>query len=207
MYDDSVVGAFYDGGINTFFLPTATMQRPLYYHDAPDALNYGSLGTIAGHEIMHAYDVSGIKIDDKNKQRSWPTRRYMEEYTKRTLCLRASHRAALRRRPRQVQISDFVDSENLADLAGIRATYKAYSSLPYNRRSLTLAGLNISADRLFFVGHCIKLCAQYSQLTAQYAPFRSRCIVPLMNMPEFSRAFGCRTGQPMNPQNKCIFWE
>ncbi|KAL1421515.1 hypothetical protein MTO96_023077 [Rhipicephalus appendiculatus] len=207
IYDDSVVGAFYAPGMNAIIIPTATIQRPLYYHEAPKALNYGSLGVIAGHEIMHAYDVRGIEVDDMKRVRSWPSRTYREEYTKRTLCLRASHRAALRRRPRQAQIDNSIDSENLADLAGVRATYKAYSSLPSNQRSLTLAGLNISADGLFFVGHCIKMCAQYSQLTAQYAPFRSRCIVPLMNMPEFSRAFGCTAEQPMNPTNKCTFWE
>ncbi|KAL1487219.1 hypothetical protein MTO96_008164 [Rhipicephalus appendiculatus] len=186
IYDDTVVGAFYQLDQNALIIPTASIQRPLYFHDAPAALNYGSLGVIAGHELMHAYDVRGIEFDDMRTVRPWPSRKYREEYTKRTLCLRASHRAALRRRPRQAQIDDFIDSENLADFAGVRASYKAYSSLPYNQRSLTLPSLNISADRLFFIGHCIKTCAQYSQLAAQYAPFRSRCIVPLMNMPEFS---------------------
>ncbi|XP_075744555.1 neprilysin-1-like [Rhipicephalus microplus] len=207
IYDERNSTAFYFPDMNAMVIPTATIQRPFYYHDAPEALNYGTFGSTAGHEFMHAFDVNGLKIDDRKRARAWPSRSYIREYTKRTLCLRASHRDALRRRPRQAHIDSAIDSENLADFAGVLATYKAFSSLPDNQRSLTLAGLNISADGLFFIGYCISFCAHLSRSGPRYAPFRYRCNVPLMNMPEFSHAFGCSADKFMNPTNKCTFWE
>ncbi|XP_054929707.1 neprilysin-21-like [Dermacentor andersoni] len=107
---------------------------------------------------------------------------------------------------RQQVVNDTLDSENIADFVGVKVAYDAFALLPYRERITTLVGLNISANRLFFISHCIKWCAQHSRLTSRYAPYRSRCIVPLMNMPEFSNAFGCVAGQPMNPRKKCDFW-
>ncbi|KAL1477541.1 hypothetical protein MTO96_035661 [Rhipicephalus appendiculatus] len=103
-------------------------------------------------------------------------------------------------------LNDTVDSENLADLVGTRIAYTAFTTLSAQYVDETLAGLNMSAKQLFFINYCAKWCAQYSVPTERYAPFRSRCIVPLMNMPEFSWTFGCAAGAPMNPHDKCEFW-
>ncbi|KAH7958817.1 hypothetical protein HPB49_005432 [Dermacentor silvarum] len=99
-----------------------------------------------------------------------------------------------------------MDSENLADWVGTITAYAAFAALSSSESNVTLAGLDMSAERLFYVNHCVTWCHQYSTLTGNYAPYRSRCIVPLMNMPEFSRTFGCAPGEPMNPRNKCTFW-
>ncbi|XP_049276140.1 endothelin-converting enzyme homolog [Rhipicephalus sanguineus] len=107
---------------------------------------------------------------------------------------------------RQEILNDTVDSENLADLVGTRIAYTAFTSLSAEYEAETLAGLNMSAKQLFFINHCAKWCAQHSIPGKRYAPYRSRCIVPLMNMPEFSWTFGCPAGAPMNPHNKCEFW-
>ncbi|KAL1467502.1 hypothetical protein MTO96_026022 [Rhipicephalus appendiculatus] len=135
---------------------------------------------------------------------------YVEElyktYRKRTFCLRRAHRLALRRRARRDEVDDFTDSENLADLVGVKTAYKAFSSLPNAQRTQTLKGLNASAERLFFISHCAKVCAEYSLQEGRHAPDRLRCIVPLMNMQAFSNAFGCTAGQFMNPNKKCDFW-
>ncbi|KAL1486929.1 hypothetical protein MTO96_031155 [Rhipicephalus appendiculatus] len=106
----------------------------------------------------------------------------------------------------QEKLDDATDSENLCDLVGTVVAYAAYASLPVKFKSTTLAGLNVSSERLFFISHCLTSCAQLGHPGRRYAPFRSRCIVPLMNMPEFSNAFGCAPGTPMNPRNKCEFW-
>ncbi|XP_037565071.1 neprilysin-1 [Dermacentor silvarum] len=107
---------------------------------------------------------------------------------------------------RQAVIDDTTDSENLADFAGCAIAHAAYASLPARQRKLTLPGLNLTAEHLFFVGHCAKWCENMRQTVARYAPGRSRCIVPLMNMVEFSDVFGCAPGTPMNPPKKCAFW-
>ncbi|KAL3224372.1 hypothetical protein MRX96_049511 [Rhipicephalus microplus] len=99
------------------------------------------------------------------------------------------------------------DSENLCDFVGTMVAYAAYSSLPSKYKNVTLAGIKTSSKQLFFISHCLKWCDEYGSRPApRYAAPRSRCIVPLMNMPEFSSAFKCVAGTPMNPRNKCKFW-
>ncbi|KAH6933937.1 hypothetical protein HPB50_019129 [Hyalomma asiaticum] len=109
-------------------------------------------------------------------------------------------------RRQQERLSDWKDSENLADLVGTMISYAAFASLPRKYRDVKLVGLNMTSEQLFFMNQCVKWCAHRSTLTEPYAPYRSRCIVPLMNMPEFSRAFGCAAGTPMNPREKCAIW-
>ncbi|XP_075730603.1 membrane metallo-endopeptidase-like 1 [Rhipicephalus microplus] len=104
------------------------------------------------------------------------------------------------------KLNHTLDSENLADLVGTTVAYSAYSALPQKYKDVGLAGFDMSTDRLFFVNNCAKWCAQNSVANGPYAPQRSRCIVPLMNMPAFSSAFGCAAGTPMNPRKKCTFW-
>ncbi|KAH8039014.1 hypothetical protein HPB51_004939 [Rhipicephalus microplus] len=103
-------------------------------------------------------------------------------------------------------LNDELDSENLADLVGTKVAYDAFASLAGGYRDQKLAGLDMSAQQLFFVNHCVKWCSEDDYVASRYAPQRSRCIVPLINMPEFSSAFSCAEGTPMNPQDKCTFW-
>ncbi|XP_037515032.1 neprilysin-1-like [Rhipicephalus sanguineus] len=159
---------------------------------------------MVGHEMMHALDPRGIQSlegyepDDKDD--------VMREYTKRALCLRKSHKSVLSLSGQEGTLSDELDSENLADLVGVKLTYDAFNSLESGYRDQYLAGLDMSAQKLFFFNNCAKWCSQEESDAPRYAPKRSRCIVPLMNMPEFSRAFGCAAGTPMNPTQKCTFW-
>ncbi|XP_075744559.1 membrane metallo-endopeptidase-like 1 [Rhipicephalus microplus] len=180
------------------------MQSPFLYLDGPIALNYGGIGMIIAHEIMHAFDVDGIQVNKHNK--TILTSEFVKEYTKRALCLRHSHKSVLSLSGHHETLNDTVDSENLADLVGTMVAYAAYSSLPQKYKDVKLVNLDISTERLFFINHCVKWCAERTTLEKRYAPLRSRCIVPLMNMPEFSRAFGCAPGSPMNPREKCAFW-
>ncbi|KAL1484093.1 hypothetical protein MTO96_032771 [Rhipicephalus appendiculatus] len=106
---------------------------------------------------------------------------------------------------RQGKLSDELDSENLADLVGTKMAYDAFESLASEQRDQNLAGLNMSVQQVFFFNHCAKWCSEDREEPPN-APKRSRCIVPLMNLREFSSAFGYSAGTPMNPQEKCTFW-
>ncbi|XP_065289057.1 endothelin-converting enzyme homolog isoform X2 [Dermacentor albipictus] len=207
LYDESVVNAQYTPFYNSIIIPTALLQRPFLFLDGPAALTYGGLGTIIGHEIMHMYDVSGLTFDENAEKRVWVTPEFQTEYGKRAVCLRRSTMALRKRLVRQDIANDVLDSENLADFVGTAASYWAYTSLPAHERDVWLLGLNISAERLFFISHCIKYCYHYSDTEhLRYSPFHVRCMAPLANMPEFSTAFRCPPGSLMNPTNKCTFW-
>ncbi|KAH7956434.1 hypothetical protein HPB52_009661 [Rhipicephalus sanguineus] len=204
LYNEAAPNAFYINARNDIIVSPGIMQRPLSYLYGPVALNYAGLGMILAHEIMHAFDVEGMQ--GNKERRPFVTSEFIKEYTKRAVCLRRSHKSVLSLSRQQGILNDTVDSENLADVVGTMIAYAAYSSMPAKYKDVKLVSLNISAERLFFINHCVKWCAERNTLPERYAPFRSRCIVPLMNMPEFSRAFGCAEGTPMNPRNKCTFW-
>ncbi|KAH8040461.1 hypothetical protein HPB51_010698 [Rhipicephalus microplus] len=122
-----------------------------------------------------------------------------------TCDLCCGHNAQERQKARQ-ELSNFYDSENLADLVGVKIAYDGFSSLPRSQRTRILSGTNITAERLYFISHCVKWCREVQFGSGRYAPDRSRCIVPLMNMPEFSKAFECSAGDLMNPAERCGFW-
>ncbi|KAH8039003.1 hypothetical protein HPB51_004823 [Rhipicephalus microplus] len=106
----------------------------------------------------------------------------------------------------QEVLNDTVDSENLADFVGSRIAYTAYAALPEQDKRVKLAGFDKSSEQLFFISLCSTWCSWYEKANERYAPDRSRCIVPLSNMPEFARAFSCAAGTVMNPDKKCTFW-
>ncbi|KAH8039016.1 hypothetical protein HPB51_004941 [Rhipicephalus microplus] len=110
------------------------------------------------------------------------------------------------RRARQADLDAIIDSENLADIVGVAIAHAAFASLPLAERNVTLPGLNLTAEHLFFISHCAKWCESERVIVERYAPGRSRCIVPLMNMAAFSEAFQCAPNTPMNPSKKCSFW-
>ncbi|KAH6932392.1 hypothetical protein HPB50_005235 [Hyalomma asiaticum] len=200
LYDEEEVNAYYFPSGRYILVPTAIIHRPFLYADVPRTLNYGALGMIIAHEFMHPFDVNHTRHE------YWETDKFKKEYITRALCLRRSHRSVLSMTSHPDSLNDNVDSENIADFVGAMLAYKAFSSLPPNHRNVKLAGLNLTSEQLFFISHCLKWCADKSVPTARYAPYRSRCIVPLRNMPEFSSAFNCKTGTIMNPQQKCSFW-
>ncbi|XP_065289060.1 neprilysin-1-like isoform X2 [Dermacentor albipictus] len=204
-YDESVLNAFYNYLHNTLVVPRALLLRPFFRPVGPLGLNYAGLGAIMGHEMMHAFDVEGIMYNEEYEP--WDSIDIIKEYTKKAVCLRQSHRSVLSFSARREALNDTVDSENMADLVGAMTAYATFASLPPAQANVTLVGLDMSAERLFFVNHCVMWCHEYGTSHVSYAPDRSRCIVPLMNMPEFASAFGCALGEPMNPRKKCNFWQ
>ncbi|XP_075744551.1 neprilysin-1-like [Rhipicephalus microplus] len=197
LYNEQSARAFYTG--STVVIPTGHVHQPIFYEYGPPALNYAGIGMTLGHEFMHAFDVGHLRKD------FWESKEVKNEYTRRALCLRRSHRSVLTAGGQEA-LNNTLDSENLADFVGTKLAYAAYDSLPEEDKRVKLAGFIASSDQLFFMNYCVGWCARYASLPKRYSPYRSRCIVPLMNMPEFARAFGCDAGTPMNPNNRCTFW-
>ncbi|XP_065289049.1 neprilysin-1-like [Dermacentor albipictus] len=205
-FDETEVNAHYKKNLNIVIIPTAILQQPLFFFDSAPALNYGGIGTIMAHEIMHGYDADGTNYDGKENFKPWGTEEFAAAYTSKTDCIRRSHESVANMTHPQEKLVDTMKSENLADFVGTMTAYKAYYLLPDHKRTMRLPGLDITAERLFFINSCVKLCEKKPTAAGRYASSASRCIVPLMNMPEFAAAFGCAIGTPMNPRVKCTFW-
>ncbi|XP_075560604.1 neprilysin-3-like isoform X2 [Dermacentor variabilis] len=206
VFDVATVNAYYERETNVVIVPAALLQPIFFFPDGNEAYNYGNLGDIMGHEIMHGYDILGVQYDDNNQFKPWDTPLSRERFVQNVMCLRGSHAQALRRK-RHLALNDTVDSENLADFVGAATAYAAFRSLPSYQRHWTLYGLHLTADQLFFVGRCTKACRlAEATATTRYATASSRCNVPLMHMEAFARAFHCEVGTRMNPAHKCSFW-
>ncbi|XP_075554191.1 neprilysin-1-like [Dermacentor variabilis] len=154
---------------------------------------------------MHGYDVDGITFDEDIKKVNFKNSSTMKEYERKVLCLRKSYQNA-EKNARQLDTT--TDSEGFADYAGLQLAYAAYKSLPLAEQDRKLSGVNLSADKTFFVSHCLKWCdlVEKRRPDSRYWPGRSRCVVPLQNMPEFAAAFRCKTGSLMSPADRCDFW-
>ncbi|KAH6930939.1 hypothetical protein HPB50_021041 [Hyalomma asiaticum] len=205
MFVVNEVNAFYSTGANQIIVPAAFLQRPLYLRNAPASFNYGSLGHVIGHEIMHAYDVRGINIDEKGFAVQWLLPSSLERYEDSARCVREEHESVLAWR--SMVLVDDLDSENIADFAGARAAYEAFRSLPGEVKFVRVPG-PFYPEQLFFIGFCLKWCESHfhPKSRGRYSPGYARCVVPLRNMREFADAFHCARHTRMNPESKCSFW-
>ncbi|XP_070377904.1 uncharacterized protein [Dermacentor albipictus] len=205
-FTTGIANAKYGRGLNAITIQAGIVQPPMYFPEGTAALNYGGLGQVIGHEIMHGYDVDGITFDEDVQKVNFKNTSTMKEYERRVLCLRKKYENA-ERNARQLDTT--TDSEGFADYTGLLLAYAAYKSLPVAEQDRKLSGIDLSADKTFFISHCLKWCDLRSRKRRKgkrYWAGRSRCIVPLLNMPEFAAAFRCKTGDLMSPKDRCDFW-
>ncbi|KAL1440482.1 hypothetical protein MTO96_009415 [Rhipicephalus appendiculatus] len=176
------------------------LLQPPFYRVIP-SIDYGAAGQIAGHEMMHAFDVDGKRRDDNNTEGEWWSRESNEEYNKRVVDICKLYGRQHSNRGFCVEDRK---SEILADFAVLRAVYNAYHQVPGS--SEQLKGLpEFSSDMLFFISYCMKWCSTLAP-DPRYPEHEDRCNVPLQHMQEFSATFNCTEGEVMNPRKKIRFW-
>ncbi|KAL3196570.1 hypothetical protein MRX96_015433 [Rhipicephalus microplus] len=169
-----------------------------------------SLGQLMGHEMMHGFDVTGRLYDEHGAKSNWWPKEATKVYTEQTSCLRSIHRLALKKRSLALNP---MDSEDLADDMGVRVGLQRPAE--YHRRHPREGALakwpaspSFSSSSSATAPRCaIPECPPRERDSSKpYAPNWARCVVPLMNMPEFADAFQCASGTLMNPERKCQFW-
>lgn len=194
------VNAYYNPLLNEVVFPAGILQPPFFDPDADDALNYGAIGAVIGHELMHAFDDAGSRFDAQGRLRDWWSARDRAEFGRRAqrLVAQASEFAA----PDGLELDGKVSlGENIADLGGVSLAYQALAS--------TTAGGSPAIDgytpqQRFFLGwarvwrrnwtpEALRLHIQ----TGPHAPGAFRVNAPLANMAEFQAAFGCKAGDSM----------
>ncbi|KAH6933498.1 hypothetical protein HPB50_015752 [Hyalomma asiaticum] len=161
-----------------------------------------------GHEITHAFEVNGFLFDDEGREAFWGTNMTEELLLEKALCLRRYHNEIDPPR-RQAGVDDELDSENMADFAGMLVTLNAFNALPLPERSMLLpesAGVALTPEQAFFVSYCASNCDSGVKVVRRYAIGKGRCMVPVMNDPRFAKAFGCSDRARMNPKMKCSYW-
>lgn len=204
------VNAYYDPQNNEIVFPAGIMQPPFFSLQADDAVNYGAIGTVIGHEITHGFDDQGAQFDSQGNLRNW----WSEEDLKRFQELAQ----AIIDQFGQYQVADglhingkLVVGESIADLGGLKLALAAYHDFQQDKPEKTLDGF--TPDQRFFLGYAriwaMNLRPEYERLQVNTDPHphpRYRVNGPLSNLKEFQNAFSCPDGTPMVRAKRNRVW-
>ncbi|MBS1795947.1 MAG: M13 family metallopeptidase [Acidobacteria bacterium] len=205
------VNAYNNPQFNEIVFPAGILQPPFFSFDADDAINYGGIGAVIGHEITHGFDDEGSKYDAAGNLKSWWTDADRKAFDERTSCVVGQFDKF------KVGGDVFMNGkltlgENIADLGGLTMAYAAFEkSLEGRPRPANID--NLTPEQRFFLGWA-QAWAEVSTpegeaFQAQNDPHaiaRFRVNGPLSNMPEFAKAFGCKQNASMVRTDICRIW-
>lgn len=195
------VNAYYNPPANEIVFPAAILQPPFFDVNADDAINYGGIGAVIGHEISHGFDDQGRRYDGAGNLSDWWAPQDSEEFTRRAKALGAQYNALSPIDGLFVN-GDLTMGENIADLAGVAMAYRAYQLSLNGKPAPVIDGL--SGDQRFFIGWAQVWARKYRPdelrkrlLTDPHSPSEYRANIILSNLPQFYAAFDVKPGDRM----------
>jgi predicted metalloendopeptidase len=207
------VNAGYNSLNNDISFPAGILQAPFFNPEADDAINYGAIGAVIGHEITHGYDDSGANFDALGNLKNWWTENDKKNFDARADCV-VNQFSEFEAEPGLHLQGKLVSGESIADLGGLYVAYDAFlKSLEGKPRPADIDGF--SPEQRFFLGWAQawaeKETPETARLQAQSDPHplsRFRVNGPLSNMPKFAEAFQCKTGDAMvrEEAKRCQIW-
>jgi endothelin-converting enzyme/putative endopeptidase len=210
----SMVNAYYDANLNEMAFPAGILQPPFFNRMAADALNYGAIGMVMGHELTHGFDDEGRQFDGDGNLEDWWTESVGKDFERRAQCVvkQFDGYVALADPAGDIHVKgDLTLGENLADLGGLKLAYAAYKDAKKGEGPVRIHGY--SEEKTFFLGYaqswCMAARPQFKALRAKtdpHAPPKWRVNGPVSNMPEFAEAFSCKPGSPMVRKDRCEVW-
>ena len=209
-----VVNAYYNPSMNEMVFPAGILQPPFYARPWPDAVNYGAIGMVVGHELTHGFDDEGRKFDAKGNLTDWWTAQVAKEFDHRAECVvkQFSGYEAVEGDGGDKLNGELTLGENIADLGGIKLAFAAYQAAR-SGKAPEAAVEGFPPEQAFFVGYaqswCTKIRPEAARVRAKtdpHSPARWRVNGPLSNTPEFAKAFQCEAGRPMVRAERCEIW-
>ena len=207
------VNAGYSPLNNDITFPAGILQAPFFNPDADDAINYGAIGAVIGHEITHGYDDSGSNFDASGNLKKWWTSADQKNFQSRSDCI-VKQFDVFEVEPGLNMIGKLVSGESIADLGGLTVAYQAFKkSFAGKPRPANIDGF--TPEQRFFLGWAQVWASKYTteaaRLQAQADPHplaRFRVNGPVSNMPEFAAAFECKTSDAMvrAEKDRCQIW-
>ncbi len=201
------VNAYYSPSMNEIVFPAGILQPPFFDASADDAVNYGSLGFVIGHEMTHGFDDSGSQFDAEGNLKNWWTDADKKAYESRTDLVVKQYDAYEPLKGEHVN-GKLTLGENIADIGGLKIAFAAYqNSLKGKPAPAPIEGF--TGPQRFFLGaatvwrnHIREAALSVRLKTDPHSPGRQRVNGPLSNLPEFYEAFGCMDGQAMKRDAK-----
>jgi putative endopeptidase len=213
MYPQTV-NAYCNFNMNEIVFPAAILQPPFFDLSSDDALNYGSIGSVIGHEITHAFDDQGSKFDGKGNMKSWWTLADRKNFDRRAKVVKDQFD--------QYHVADGVPvngqltlGENIADLGGASIAYDAYMLSLCRDKDRRKDIESFTPEQRFFLGFAIferELArpefTKMQVLTDPHSPGIFRINGPVSNLPEFYSAFGLSRKDKLyrEPKDRAKIW-
>jgi putative endopeptidase len=207
------VNAYYNPSMNEIVFPAGIMQPPFFDPQADDAINYGGMGAVIGHEMTHGFDDQGAKFDPQGNLENWWTAEDLKNFQQRTECI-VKQFDSYEVEPGLHENGKLVAGESIADLGGLTLAYAAFKkSLEGKPHPKDVDGF--TPEQRFFLGWAqiwaSNVRPEFARLQTRTDPHplgRFRVNGPLSNMPEFAQAFHCQAGDAMvrPPSDRCQIW-
>ena len=205
--------AYYSPSLNEIVFPAGILQPPAFDVNATDAVNYGAIGVVIGHEISHGFDDQGAQFDAKGRLANWWTDADQKQFTDRGMCV-VNQFEGYFIEPGVHHNGKLVLGESIGDLGGAKLAYKAYQhSREGKGPEPTIDGF--TPEQQFFLawgqwrGDEIRMETQRTMVQGDPHPVAKwRVNGPLSNLPAFRAAFNCQPGDQMvrADKDRCEVW-
>jgi len=208
------INAYEDPQTNTINFPAGILQPPFFDAGFDDAVNYGAIGMVIGHEMTHGFDDQGRKFDAQGNLRDWWTEQDAKAYEQRGKCISEEYTREIPELGVKTN-GLLTQGEDTADNGGERLAFMALEGLYRQQgKSLDEKGPDGWTPRQrFFLAHAFSWCRNWRPELARNMITTNPHSLPQFrvnnvesNMPEFQQAFGCKAGQPMVRANACRVW-
>jgi putative endopeptidase len=207
------VNAYYSASMNDINFPAGILQPAFYDPKQDDAVNYGHIGSVIGHELTHGFDDEGKKFDGKGNLDDWWTPEDTKKFEARTDCLVNEYGSFVAVDDVKVN-GKLTLGENTADNGGLLLAYMAYLDRAKKEGvALSAKKDGYTATQQFYIGYAQNYCensrpeqVRNQVLTDPHSPDHFRANGAIVNQPGFAEAFGCKKGSPMVPVNSCRVW-
>jgi putative endopeptidase len=206
------VNASYNSSNNEITFPAGILQPPFFNVDADDAVNYGAIGAVIGHEISHGFDDQGRKSDGDGNLRDWWTAEDAKKFEERTTKLGAQYESYSPIDNLKIN-GKLTMGENIGDLSGLAVAYRAYKISLQGKEAPVIDGF--TGDQRFFMGwaqvwriKAREAALRNQLLTDSHSPGQYRAFVPLTNFDPFYAAWNVKPGDKLyrEPADRVKIW-
>ncbi len=208
------INAYNNSLMNEIVFPAGILQPPYFDLSGDDALNYGAIGAVIGHEMSHGFDDQGRKFDLQGNLKDWWTEADAKNYTDRANCVEEQFSSFRVEEIGLNQNGKLVLGESIGDLGGLKIAWLAFQkSMQGKPRPANIDGF--TPEQRFFLGWAqvwgrkqTPEAMRQQILTDPHPLGRFRVNGPLSNMPQFAEAFSCKAGDAMvrPPDKRCQVW-
>ncbi len=206
----STSDAYYNPSLNEIVFPAGILQPPAFRMDAVDAINYGAIGVVIGHEISHGFDDQGAQFDGQGRLENWWTKADLDAFTQRGQCV-VNQFDNYFIEPNVHHNGKLVLGESIGDSGGANLAYRAFHKALAQHPAGSIDGF--TPDQQFFIAWGqfrsdeIRIEQQWLMVQGDPHPIaKFRVLGPLSNMPEFASAFACKAGSAMVRDQPCRVW-